>query len=888
MTSTPIQTLESQLKSAIVGTGITLPNSQVTQVKLTSFINNVIGSTDLTITSVQLEIDGSGALVVTGGAQLFSVALDLTWTFTDSTDDGITWDFKATTSDAATLSRVLSHYLSDVSGVPSSISGLGISGIRIDAGFDSGSKLYSLAMSAVTRWGDLTLYVRYVSGKWGAALGLALDSTITPSQVWSSMAPLDALSLSKSAVVVADFTDPSLCIAGITGVHSGVELRSTLLLKPDGSGTSQIAKIADELAKSLSATEIDATVDIDTTRHDVQLTASIPGPFGFPGYSALKLSGVDFTLEANPASASLDATLDIPIRIPGNPGVSKITVDGEISFTYSDGTGSVEATLSSDTRIAQPFNISGFTLLDIGLGIDVSFGAETGAGFLFAGGFELGGNALDEQFALSIDFDDDLPNPSLLYINSSKLSLPTLFKAVTDSSINLPAALNDISFSPLVLYWCDRAQTVPVGPLAGSACQPGVGFDAGVQLWGFDAYGALTIDQGAGISGQASIDPIHLWNGHVNVTGNGTGGHGVSPGGAYFDFDTAKETFHGNLDADALGLSTQLNAYVDGGKGLCIQMKDSFGFLDDSVWVEFADVDHMHFWSNLGIDIDASATIHVGGMNLGTLHVDDSLSGSLYCSVDGTILKAQVHGTFDWNGHGFSFNFDLGKDLNDLSDLAGAIARKIEHEAASIFGTYFSDVKNYLSAFSKGLLKDGDFVLDVLYHAYNESIDEIVDLLEDLQDGVHIDGDPDFHVDIKKGVPSEHVHADLGHIINKHADWWVIHIHGDLSVSHSFDTPAFEVSLLNIGVDHHFDMDMPPQVHADASSPHMDLSPHLDVDHVGGSLGIGGHVGVNTEVSLKDASFKAHLSLAEHADAHADIAHLGVHGDKSKHQDTTI
>ena len=899
MTSTPIQILESQLKSALVGTGITLPSSQVTEVKLTSFINNVIGSSNLTVTSIQIEIDGSGTLVVTGGVRLFSVDLDLTWSFTDSASDGITWDFKATTSDVATLSRVLSHYLSGVSGVPSSISGLGLSGIRIDAGFDSGSKLYSLAMSAVTRWGDLALDVRYVSGKWGAALGVELDSTVSPSQIWSSMAPLDALSLGNSAVVIADFTDPNLSIAGITGVHSGVELRSTLLLKPDDTGTSEIARIANELAGSLSDTEIDATVDIDTSQQDVQLTAMIPGPFGFPDYSALKLSSVGFTLQANPASASLDGTLDIPITIPGNPGVSKITVEGEISFTYSDGTGSVEATLSSDTRIVQPFNIRGFTLLDIGLGIDVSFGAETGAGFLFAGGFELGGNALDEQFALSIDFDDDLPNPSLLYLNSTKLSLPTIFSAVIDSSVNLPSALNDIAFSPLVLYWCDRAQTVPVGPLAGSACQPGVGFDAGLQLWGFDAYGALTINQGEGIKGQASIDPISLLDGRVKVTGNGTGGHGVRPGGAYFDFDTSSASFDGSLNADILGLCTQESADISG-SALTIRMKDSYGFLSDSIDVSFSDSDHMAFSSALAVSIDASATIHVGGMNLGTIHIDDGLSGSLNCSVSGTTLKAQVDGTFDWNGHGFRFSDDLGGDLDDLGDLAGAIARRIGSEAASIFGAYFCDVDNYLSAVGKGLLTDGDFVLDVLAHAYNESIDDIFGLLERLPEGIHVDGDPDFHVDKGVGVPSKNVHADLGHIINLHADkhgdakviWHedfkYYNIHGDLSASESFSTPSFEVTLLNIGAGGHFDLYMPPTVHADASSPHMDLSPHLDAGLAGGSVGIGGHVGVNAKVGVSNPSFQTRLSLSEHADAHADVLHLGAHGDKSAHQDTTI
>ena len=896
--STPLQTLESQLQSAISGGSITLPNSLVTEANLTGFINNVIGTQDLTVTEVTLTLSGDGTLVMNGNINLFSVSLVLAWTFNYDSTDGITWTLDASTAQAGVLGNVIAHYLSEITGVPSAIPNLTLTTIQLNSGFDPHSKNYNLSLTADSDWGDVTLLVDFDNGAWGAALGIALNPSVNLADIWSGLQPFAVLTFSNSAVVIADFTDPTVQIAGITGVIKGVIFRSTLALT-ETTGSSSVAQIANALAEGLSGTEIDATIDIDTAQNDVTLTATIPGPFAFPGSSgpkALTFSSVDFTFETNPISASLDGNLLIPITIPGNPGVSQIAVTGATSFTYNDGTGNIEATLGSTTQIAEPFKITGFTLLDIGFGVDVSFGALTGVGLLFAGGFMLGQNTLTDQFALAIDFDDDVPNPSLLYFNTSNLDLQDIFNAVIDPSVHLPAGLSGLSFNPLVLYWCDKSQTVPVGPLSGSACQPGVGFNAGINLWGFDAYAALMITYGSGITGNLDIDPISLWNGNITVTGNGTGGNGVQPGGASFDFDTSSESFTGNLNANILGLTTQ-NSVAFSSSSLALAMSDNTSFLSDSgVNVSFSGVEKMSFTTTLNVSLDVSPSITIGNYNLGTLHINDSLDGSLSVSVNGTSLSAKVNGTFNWNNHGFSVNVDLAGNLNNLKDLPEAIAAAIVNDATTIFGSYFSDVTKYLQALGAGLLSGGDFVLDVLDHAYNEGVDSIISLLAQLPAGIHIDGNPDFHIDFPLTIPQKTVHADLGSIINHHfdhhQDWWKINvhedIHADLDAGTNFSIPQFTVSLLDINPNQHFDLAMPPQVHADASSPHVDISPHLDAGIAGGSLEIGGNVAVNAQISLTNPSFTAKLNVSEHADAHGDVLHIGAHGDVSQHQDTSI
>ncbi|PZN81596.1 MAG: hypothetical protein DM484_08165 [Candidatus Methylumidiphilus alinenensis] len=891
--STPLEILESQLQSAITGGSITLPNSLVTEANLTGFINKVIGNQDLTVTGVSLS--GDGALVLNGNINLFSVSLALAWTFNYDSTDGITWTFEASTGQSGVLGNVITHYLSSITGVPSVIPNLTLTNIQLSASLDLHSKNYNLSLTADSDWGDVTLLVDFDNGAWGAALGIALNSSVNLTDIWSGLQPFAVLTFSNSVVVIANFTDPTVQIAGVTGVIKGVMFLSTLTLT-ETTGSSSVAQIANALAEGLSGTEIDATIDINTAQNDITLTATIPGPFAFPGSTgpkALTFSDVDFTFETNPVSASLAGNLIIPTTIPGNPGVSQITVTGATSFSYNDGTGNIEATLSSTTQIAEPFKITGFTLLDIGFGMDISFGALTGVGLLFAGGFMLGQNTLTEQFALAIDFDDDFPNPSLLYLNSSSLSLQVIFNAVIDPSIHLPRGLSGLLFSPLVLYWCDKSQTVPVGPLSGSACQPGVGFNAGINLWGFDAYAALMINQGSGITGNLDIDPISLWNGNITVTGNGTGGNGVQPGGASFDFDTSSESFTGSLNANILGLTTQNSVAFSSGS-LALTMSDNTGFLLESVNVSFSGKDNMSFTSTLNVNLNVSPTITIGNYKLGTIQIKDSLDGSLSVSVNGTSLSAKVNGTFSWNNHGFSVSVDLGGNLNNLKDLPEAIAAAIVKDANTIFGNYFSDVTKYLQALGAGLLSDGDFVLDVLAHAYNEEVDSIISLLAQLQAGVHIDGNPDFHIDVSQCIPAHSFHADLGQIINYHFDHHIFtheDAHGDVDAGTNFSTPQFTVSLLDINPNQHFDLAMPPQVHADASSPHLDISPHIDIGIAGGSVEVGGNAGVNAKISLSNPSFTAQLSVNEHADAHADVSirklHIiNKHGDTGqRHQD---
>ncbi|MBQ4822099.1 hypothetical protein [Aquimarina sp. MMG016] len=889
--SNNISMLCKELQQATGSGTITFPNKAVTAVNVDDFLKNVLKTDDLTFTGAMVDCKGS-SVTLTGDFILFGVHLTVNWGFTEEKDGSITWTFGAGTKDVSTINRLATHFLSKQFSLPSNLSGLPVKGISFQAAINTTDKNYSLDLEATTSWGEVELYVRNVSGTWGAALGIGVSTGFNLSNIDKELAVFNELEFSDSAVVISDFDDDSLKIAGITGVVDGAEFASTLSVQSNA-GTSALPIIMNELAKSLS--NIPVQVSIDLTKTSFEVKAAIEKSFPLPGFSKVVLSGIAMTVTSTP-SVSLEGTLELPIKIPANPNVNEVEVTGAISFTFSDGTGTIQAALNSDTEIIYPFDFYGVTLEDVGVGLDVSFGVETGAGVTLEGAFLLGQKKtkLDEKFAITMEFTDDLPNPSLLYVATKNLSLPVIFDSVIDSGITLPKVLSDFSFDELMFYWCDKAQQLPDG----TQCQVGIGYNAAIDFWGFHTYSALMINQGTGISGQASIDPIHLLDNNISLTGKGQAGYGVTAGGAYFDFDTTKEAFDVSVNANVLGIKEVVNASVSP-TALDISMKTDLKFLQDTVDVEFKNGGTtMAFDTSLAIGIDCKPTIKIGGMTLGTIHINDSMNGSIDFSFKNGALSAAVNAKFDFNGTKFGFKYDIGADLKDLKNLASIIEQKILSEATSIFSSYFSKVANYIEVLGKGLLTGGDFVVSVLYHVYKLPVVDLFKELAKLPTGYHVNGTVDFPIKIEPGIPSHKFHADLGHLVDFHVDThgdthkWIhwdipgINKHADINASESFSTPGFKVKLVDIDPSQHFDMTMPPTVHADANSPHVDASPHIDASFIGGSLGVSGKTGVNSKIALSDdISLHAHMSIKAHAGVHADILGKGVHGDKSAHID---
>lgn len=886
--STKLSTLYEQLNDAIYNNNISLPNSKVTEIEVADFLRDLlkIRSSKISLKKASVTIDKAKTTIkLSGSWTAFGVTFSVTWTFKDSGKDGIEWSFDASTKDTQDINTVVNYFLQEVERIPAHIAKLDLTKLALSASINSKTRDYEVDLTGTTRLGSAGLIVKDTGGKYGAAFGVKLPDGFRLELLVDELSIFDELDFKNTAVIIADFEDKNSKLVGIKGIKKGIEFRSTLSLTAPSS-TSILSKIVEELAKGLKGIPIEVSLDLSSTSK-FTLEAMIDKSFGMPGFDSLKFSGVDFKLDTSPA-ASLAGTLAIPIKIPANPTVNSFKVTGAISYAEKDGTETIEGTMNSDTVIKEPFNVHGFTLKDVGFGIEASFGVETGVGVILEGDFVLGTQQLEEKFVIAMDFDDDLPNPSLLYVDAKNLSLATIFEAVIAANATLPDVLKDLKFSDLSFYWCDKAQSMPDG----TKCEPGVGYNAALDLWGFDTYSALMIKQGSGIVGQASIDPIHLLDGKISVTGTGKTGHGVKEGGAYFDFDTTKSTFDASLDANIFGLTEKVDAHISKDSFL-ISLDSNLKYFKNDVDVYFKSLTDMRFNEKIEVDINVSPTVKLGNYTIGTIHVDSTLKGAISVFVSDSTYTAKVSGNFSWNDYSFKFNFDLAEDLSKLSDLAHAIEQKILSEATSIFSDYFRKVEHYISTFVKGLLKGGDFVLNVLYNVYNYTTSQLVAFMENLDSGIHIDGNPDFKIDINVRIPSISKHFDFGHVDTPHHDghfpvWGhtdIPPIHGDVRIGTTVSTPALDIPLMDCDVGGHVDLKMPPTVHADASTPNIHVDEHFDLGVGAVSIGGGGKVGIDSMVGLDDLDLKAKLNINAHAGG--SISHIG-HFDQNVHADTEV
>ncbi|MCG8476250.1 MAG: hypothetical protein MI784_12355 [Cytophagales bacterium] len=898
--SESISTLCSELKALTGESSLSLPNSKVTAVDVSGFLKNVLKTADISISKAKVSCEGS-SVDLSGSVTLFNTALAIKWGFTQESDDSITWSFQASTTSTSTVNNVIKHFMEDLPVVPTSLTNLQLKNLSLSTTINRTTGNYTLLLTAKTVWGDVQMYVQDDSGTWGAALGVSVSDSFHLSNLASELSVLNNLSFSKSALVISDFEDSSLSLSGITGVVKGVEFQSTLSIKKSSS-KSAIPAIINELSSVLSGTSLAVTMDLSAD--SFVLDATIKNSFSLPGLSKFKMSGCGFKINANTTtpSVSLEGDVTFPNPIPASKTTSTLTVDGALSFTYGSGTVTLGATLDTakGTRIVEPFHIPDVTLEEIGVGIDASFGAETGAGVTLEGQFQLG-SVFNEKFAATAAITDGLPNLSLLSTDTTNLNLSDLASSLLGSG-ELSKALSGLKIKELFFVWCDQAQTLPDGTTVGT----GFSFHGAIDLWGFDTYAALSL-KSKDISGELYTSPISLFHNNISITGNGKGQHGVKAGGPYFTFNSGEDEFSASMDAKILGLDV---ADIDGTfspSSLDFKLSTDLDFFKGDAAVVYKNSgETMALTVDLEVDINCDPDIEIGGVNFGKLHIDTGLSGGLSCYYNAGSLTTKVDGSFEFEGHSFSFDYELDLNITDLTKIGSYIESKLESEASDIFTDFLDDVEHYLELIGKGLLTDGEFVVNVLYHTFDVSIPDLFETLAKLPDKYHVNGTINFDLDIGFGVPSESLHADLGTIVDKHAD--ILHgdtsifghhidtgidEHADLSASQSFSTPSFSVSLIDISPSEHFDFVIPPTVHADATSPSVGINPHLDVGIAGGHLGISGNVGVDSKVTLgldplSDLDLEAHINIDASAGVHADIAGLGVHGDTSHHIDESI
>jgi hypothetical protein len=235
--------------------------------------------------------------------------------------------------------------------------------------------------------------------------------------------------------------------------------------------------------------------------------------------STLKIVSPAVSLTINPLFRFVifEIAADFPLTIFGDRLYAKLSMVVDNL--------EVEVGLALDIQdagspLTTPPGLRGVHSDTIGLGMGLVF-EPPGYALGLQGAFHIGegSNVVavdDDQFAVILDLESEIPNPLYLSFYVPKLDVATVFTALTDITldIDIPIEFADLSFT-----WSEN----PLEPLAlpdGSMTKGGYGFSGYLHLFGLKFYADvhLGLDK---VAADATMGPLDL-AGILKLTGQGT------------------------------------------------------------------------------------------------------------------------------------------------------------------------------------------------------------------------------------------------------------------------------------------------------------------------------------------------------------------------------
>ena len=702
------------------------------------------------------------------------------------------------------LSAAINAFLQDAFAIPAGFPSISLRQSTLSISQQSGS--YSAALTTtVNDWGVLELHVQRAAGIWQVASGFVLPDSFALAQISSvfNSLPLDGATLSASTLLLSSYTgdnpfqNPALQAVDVV---EGVSFGATLDTSGSSGALSQALGFASGSIKSLALQGVIASPLTNSyVQAALQASTTIPNTRIGIGNPSLRLS----------LAPAIQVRGDVMIPLKGQ----FIDLSGGLTVSLTEASLFVDADFS---KLANLVGFAGVTLENIGGSLDVTF-EPPGVGLTLQGDFLIGSSKADSQFALSFSYTPPVEvNPRLLRAQFAELDLSTMITALAPNA-QVPAQLDSIAFRNFTIYWADSQVALPDGTTA----NPGYGFNALVDFFGWTAYGALAVDSSKGFKGQAALSPIDIGHGAFRFTGNGKGCLGVDDGGPTLDIDTTQASFSFSAAALLLGITGAASgSFSSGGAQFSVSANTGGGYnyIAGSVTGRFSSniaSPDISFGAAIAMGLDfTTARITFPGTSyaIGRLHVQAAATGSMNVSLQGTRFQLGAGVGFGFMGQSFNYSLPtISAQPSDLANFGDTIANSIANNAASVFGGLWSSAAGYINLIAKGVLTDldGD-PLGVLINVFHMSEGDALKLLASLKGLIpHVDTQFPPHGDTKGP-----------HVDTPHAD---VKPHADSSGPH-LDTHA-DVRWV---VDKHVDS----APHADGSGPHVDThadtAPHID------------------------------------------------------------
>jgi hypothetical protein len=545
---------------------------------------------------------------------------------------------------------------------------------------------------------------------WGFVFGAAVTNGTKLSDLFGlighDVEVFDYLRLESAFFLVASAQFPAFSVPAFPG------LETHPIPVPPGASAGVVLDLAQSQARPETTAltsllgerppRLVAEVTVARRLSDVAVTVDLGGDLRIKGTGrdSLTLSDTALVIRLSPPALTIRGALAVTLDDVALDAVGMLTIsDAEIeaAFDIQGQNGQV---------LPIPMGFKGVHLTDLGVVVGVVIEPpQVEMGLL--GRFVVGEptahprgpvprRALDtmppaDEFVLIVGLEGEVPNPILLSLFLQELSVAKAVEAFTDQvPTDLPEVLTDIKATDLMIYWCD----VPtIQQPDGTWASAGFGFNANLDILGFTAHAALKIDAGKGITGDASLSPIHIRD-VVDVTGDGPGTPStykgqvtVAPGGARIHVSTASQPY---LDVDLTAtlfktVTETLKARVDS-SGILFEVDYKVGDVFTSA-LRCSVSKWTHFEVSFSIELDLRVDMpEILGVDLGDLDLSGTgFDGKVVVDVAGG-FSLTIDGGFQFQGTPYRMpTVRLSESLASLEEIPKAVARQIEREAETIF-----------------------------------------------------------------------------------------------------------------------------------------------------------------------------------------------------------
>jgi len=285
----------------------------------------------------------------------------------------------------------------------------------------------TLILNTTSDFGQVEFAINASSTPTEFILGVAPPSDFSFTRMDPNLGVLDNLGLKNTAIVLASSTQKTkLTIFKRLGQESEVTRGVTLLSLYDISATSK------ELEKLIGKSQLLLRATLSNNVAEMKLMASLDANIPFDAKSNVVLKNVNFTLAPNPASftISLGGTMDVQVEAK-----RKLSFTTNVAVDVTNLELSVAGIMQGTWD--RPFDTNGVQLIDLGLGVGVSFKTTPiPMPTLQFKGIVKVGNPASPAFAGDATFALDPSNPTQCMIDAGfkQILLSDLVKVVQYST----------------------------------------------------------------------------------------------------------------------------------------------------------------------------------------------------------------------------------------------------------------------------------------------------------------------------------------------------------------------------------------------------------------------------------------------------------------------